>query len=104
MSARRRYGGPGRYLEEIGRPASPQSYEPLLDSGDSVSRIWAAKSRDVAQAFLTCNNPALVIYALDGMGNALFVSRYQPELPRREELEKLLEEELRERGTGEVGA
>lgn len=43
-------------------------------------------------------------YALAGMDNALFVSRYQLELSRKEELEKLLEEELRERGAGEADA
>jgi hypothetical protein len=38
------------------------------------------------------------------MDNALFVSRYQLELPRKEELEKLLEDELRERNAGEADA
>lgn len=41
-------------------------------------------------------------YALAGLDNQLFVSRYQLELPRKEELERLLEAELRERGVGEA--
>ena len=43
-------------------------------------------------------------YALAGMDNALFVSRYRLDLPRKEELEKLLEAELRDRGIGRKGA
>ena len=49
----------------------------------------------------TRKNHALMEYALAGMDNALFVSRYQLELPRKEELERLLEAELQERGAGE---
>jgi hypothetical protein len=33
-------------------------------------------------------------YALAGMDNQLFVSRYQLELPKKEELERMLEAEL----------
>jgi predicted nuclease of restriction endonuclease-like (RecB) superfamily len=39
-------------------------------------------------------NQALVEYALAGMDNQLFVSRYQLELPKKEELERLLEAEM----------
>jgi hypothetical protein len=39
-------------------------------------------------------NQALVEYALAGMDNQLFVSRYQLELPKKEELERVLEAEL----------
>ncbi len=42
----------------------------------------------------TCKNRALIEYALAGMDNQLFVSRYQLELPKKEELERLLEDEL----------
>jgi hypothetical protein len=51
----------------------------------------------------TRKNHALMEYALAGMDNALFVSRYQLVLPRREELEALLKTELQERGAGKVG-
>lgn len=44
----------------------------------------------------TQKNHALVEYALAGMENNLFVSRYQLELPKKEEFEKFLEAELKE--------
>jgi hypothetical protein len=50
----------------------------------------------------TRKNHALMEYALAGMDNQLFVSRYQLELPRREELVELLEQEMRELGAGET--
>ncbi len=49
----------------------------------------------------TRKNHALIEYALAGMDNKLFVSRYQVELPRKKELERLIEQELRERGARE---
>jgi predicted nuclease of restriction endonuclease-like (RecB) superfamily len=39
---------------------------------------------------------ALVEYALAGMDNRLFVSKYQRELPRRKEMQQFIEEQLRE--------
>lgn len=44
----------------------------------------------------TRKNHALMEYALAGMDNQLFVSRYQTELPRKEELERFIERELKE--------
>ncbi len=44
----------------------------------------------------TRKNHALMEYALAGMDNQLFVSRYQTELPRKEELERFIEHELQE--------
>jgi predicted nuclease of restriction endonuclease-like (RecB) superfamily len=41
---------------------------------------------------------ALVEYALAGMDNQLFVSKYQLELPRKEDLQRFLEEKRREIG------
>ena len=51
--------------------------------------------------FLLCTrkNHALIEYALAGMDNRLFVSRYQMELPKKEELERFLEAELKEQRT-----
>lgn len=45
----------------------------------------------------TRKNHALVKYALAGISNQLFVSRYQLELPKREEIERFLESELKQR-------
>jgi len=43
----------------------------------------------------------LVEYALAGMDNKLFVSKYQLELPRKEDLKRFLEEKLREVGNAQ---
>lgn len=43
----------------------------------------------------TKKNRALVEYALAGMSNTLFVSKYQVELPRKEEIERFLSSTLR---------
>ena len=39
---------------------------------------------------------ALVEYALAGMDNRLFVSKYQLELPKRKEMQQFIEEQIRE--------
>ena len=44
----------------------------------------------------TQKDQALVEYALAGMDNNLFVSRYQLELPQKEEMQRFLEEKMRE--------
>jgi predicted nuclease of restriction endonuclease-like (RecB) superfamily len=46
----------------------------------------------------TRKNHALVEYALAGMDSQLFVSHYQMELPKKQDLERLLETELKEQG------
>ena len=43
----------------------------------------------------TQKNTALVEYALAGMDNNLFVSRYQLELPKKEEIQRFLEEQIK---------
>ena len=48
----------------------------------------------------TQKNQPLVEFALAGMDNQLFVSKYQLELPKREEIERFLAEKLREAGLG----
>jgi hypothetical protein len=44
----------------------------------------------------TQKNHALVEYALAGMDNQLFVSRYQLELPKKEEMREFIEEQIAE--------
>jgi predicted nuclease of restriction endonuclease-like (RecB) superfamily len=44
---------------------------------------------------------SLVEYALAGMDNQLFVSKYQLELPKREEIERFLAEKLKEAGVAD---
>ena len=52
----------------------------------------------------TRKNQALIEYALAGMDNRLFVSRYLLELPKKEELERLLEAEMKVHATEEGGS
>jgi predicted nuclease of restriction endonuclease-like (RecB) superfamily len=46
----------------------------------------------------TKKDHALVEYALAGMDNGLFVSKYQLELPKKEEMQRFIEEQIRETG------
>lgn len=43
----------------------------------------------------TDKNHALAEYALAGMDNNLFLSKYLLELPKKEEMQKIIEEELK---------
>lgn len=49
----------------------------------------------------TQKDHTLVEYALAGMDNNLFVSKYQLELPKKEEIQRFLEEKMREVSDGE---
>jgi hypothetical protein len=51
-------------------------------------------------AFLLCTdkNQALVEYALAGMDNSLFVSKYLLELPKKETMQAFVEQQVRELG------
>jgi hypothetical protein len=58
----------------------------------------AGDSPPIGLLLCTRKNHALIEYALAGMDNHLFVSRYQMELPKKEDLERFLETELKEQG------
>ena len=47
----------------------------------------------------TQRDQTLVEYALAGMDNGLFVSKYQLELPKKEDMKRLIEEHIRETGS-----
>lgn len=49
----------------------------------------------------TDKNHALVEYALAGMDNQLFVSKYQLELPKKEDIQRFMDAQLKEVGSGE---
>ena len=51
-------------------------------------------------AILLCTEKdrTLVKYALAGMDDNLFVSKYQLELPKKEDMERFIEEKLKEAG------
>jgi len=48
----------------------------------------------------TQRDRTLVEYALAGMDNGLFVSKYQLELPKKEDMQRFIEEQVRETDTG----
>lgn len=48
----------------------------------------------------TGQNHALAEYALAGMDNQLFVSKYQLELPDKEEMQRFMDEQIRKAGAG----
>ena len=61
--------------------------------------MTAGDNPPVGLLLCTRKNHALIEYALAGMDNQLFVSRYQLELPKKEELERFLEAKLKEQGS-----
>ena len=46
----------------------------------------------------TGKDHALVEYALAGMNNDLFVSKYQLELPKKKEMQRFIEEQIKKEG------
>lgn len=60
--------------------------------------MTAEDSPPVGILLCTRKDHALVEYALAGMDNHLFVSRYQLELPKKEDIQRFLEEKMREVG------
>ena len=46
----------------------------------------------------TDKDHALVEYALAGMDDNLFVSKYMLELPKKEEMQKFIEEQIKDEG------
>ena len=52
------------------------------------------------RSLCTQKDHALVEYAFAGMDNNLFVSKYHLELPKKEEIQRFLEEKMREVGDG----
>jgi hypothetical protein len=52
----------------------------------------------IGMLLCTSKNNSLVEYALAGMDNQLFVSQYQLELPKKEEMQEFIATQLRELG------
>ena len=44
----------------------------------------------------TDKNQVLAEYALAGMDNQLFIAKYQLELPKKEEMQRFIDEQMRE--------
>ncbi|MFL6197354.1 MAG: YhcG family protein [Thermoanaerobaculia bacterium] len=60
--------------------------------------MTAGDNPPIGLLLCTRKNQALIEYALAGMDSQLFVSRYQMELPKQEELARFLTSELKEQG------
>jgi hypothetical protein len=58
--------------------------------------MTAGDNQQVGVLLCTDKNHALVEYALADMDNQLFVSKYLLELPKKEEMQRLIDEQLRE--------
>ena len=85
----------------------PHNYKKiyLQRCGSTISVSWFKKNMmtegdnpPVGILLCTQKDHALVEYALAGMDNQLFVSKYQLELPKKEEMQRFLEEKMREIG------
>ncbi|MFP4642689.1 MAG: YhcG family protein [Dehalococcoidia bacterium] len=82
------------------------THENLGQLNTCVSWYWKNMMSDgdnppVGILLCTQKDQALVEYALAGMDNNLFVSKYQLELPRKEEIQRFLEDKMREVSDGE---
>ncbi|MFZ3170174.1 MAG: PDDEXK nuclease domain-containing protein [Candidatus Methanoperedens sp.] len=62
-----------------------------------VNEMTDGDNLPVGILLCTEKNHALVEYALAGMDNKLFVSKYQLELPKKEEIQRFLEEQIAEK-------
>ncbi|MBW2248366.1 MAG: DUF1016 family protein [Deltaproteobacteria bacterium] len=61
--------------------------------------MMAGDNPPVGILLCTQRDRTLVEYALAGMDNGLFVSKYQLELPKKEEMQRFIEEQVRETGS-----
>lgn len=92
------------------------TFKGLIETIDKVHEYFSAQAGKAVNLSLTLRNwfrenmmaegdnppvekdHTLVEYALAGMDNSLFVSRCQLQLPRNEEIQRFLEEKMREIG------
>jgi hypothetical protein len=68
----------------------------LPNQGWRRLRGFGGHNPPVGILLCTQKDHALVEYALAGMDTQLFVSKYQLELPRKEEIQRFLEAQMRE--------
>jgi predicted nuclease of restriction endonuclease-like (RecB) superfamily len=67
------------------------------------NEMTAGDSPPIGILLCTQKDHPLVEYALAGMDNQLFVSKYQLELPKKEEMERFLAKQMRDMDTGSKG-
>jgi hypothetical protein len=84
-----------RDLERVGT-LSPQFQIPPERFIQGLSYSHAGDNPPVGILLCTHKDRALVEYALAGMDNNLFVSKYKLELPSTEEMQPFIEEQARE--------
>lgn len=95
-----------RVYPQIVRTASAQSAQALLPTA-AVNKVRTASAPSpgdqppIGILLCTRKNQKLVEYALAGMSNQLFVSRYQVQLPGKEEMAAFLHKAVEELGGGD---
>lgn len=97
-------------LNLVTYPQIVEAVNPQLDSWAGTASIGDICRPDAAGQMLEEGNPpigillcthkshSLVKFALAGMDNRIFVSKYQMELPKPEEIERFLAEKIKEVG------
>jgi len=93
----------GRASPQGRNPTSnyPQIWQTLSAKLKGASNIREAVSPESGILLCTRKNHELVEYALAGMSNNLFVSRYQVQLPGKEEIAAFLHKAVEELGGGD---
>jgi len=81
-------------LAELVQSGADQAEPKLAVRDPYIFEFLGIKPREVMHE--SDLEDALVEYALAGMDNHLFVSKYQLELPKKEEMQQFLEEKMRE--------
>lgn len=84
----------------VGTRSQAPDRQPLLRTFRPVAGQEETRRDGAAGRILLCTdkNHALAEYALAGMDNHLFVSKYLLELPQKEEMQRFIDEQLREVG------
>ncbi len=105
----RRYRQFYQIYPQIRESVNPELKRLLLEGGFPLSaKKWYKKNKmtegdnpPVGILLCTDKDHTLVEYALAGIDNHLFVSKYQLELPKKEAMERFLDAQLKELGDGE---
>lgn len=79
----------------------PKIWQALSAKLNSARNIRETLSPETGILLCTRKNHELVEYALAGMSNQLFVSRYQVQLPGKEEMAAFLHKAVEELGGGD---
>ncbi|MFO0793050.1 MAG: PDDEXK nuclease domain-containing protein [Candidatus Brocadiaceae bacterium] len=67
-----------------------------IDGKTLISKFSFTDNSPIGILLCTRKDHALVEYALAGLDNQLFVSKYQLELPKQEDMKRFIEEQIKE--------